>query len=126
VALATGVGALIGPFLARRLASDDDRRYRLVGYCGILYGLGYAGFAVSPVLGIAGLAIVLLDKGSHDARESAAGMLAGSAGMIAYAAAVIPLSTLRALLAAASLGLTSAGATWLPPSKPHVSRVSTL
>lgn len=42
-------------------------------------------------MAIASLAIVLLDKGSRDAHQSAVGMLAGSAGMVAYAATVIPL-----------------------------------
>jgi hypothetical protein len=51
--------------------------------------------------------IVLLDKGAHAAHENAAGMLAGSAGMIAYAAAVVPLlRRMRASYAsAAALGV---------------------
>ena len=47
--------------------------------------------SAAPAVAIAGLTIVLLDKGPHDAHQSATGMLAGSAGMIAYAAAAIPL-----------------------------------
>jgi hypothetical protein len=35
--------------------------------------------------------VTLLDKGAHDAHQSAAGMIAGGVGMVAYAAAVIPL-----------------------------------
>ena len=48
-------------------------------------------FSAAPAVAIAGLTIVLLDKGAHDAHQNAVGMLAGSAGMIAYAAAVVPL-----------------------------------
>jgi uncharacterized membrane protein (GlpM family) len=48
-------------------------------------------FSAAPAVAIAGLTVVLLDKGSHAAHESALGMLAGSAGMIAYAAAAVPL-----------------------------------
>lgn len=63
-------------------------------------------FGAAPAVAIASLTIVVLDKGSHDAHENAVGMLAGAAGMIAYAAAAIPLlrriSAPRA--AAAALG----------------------
>ena len=48
-------------------------------------------FSAAPSVALASLTVTLLDKGSHDARESAVGMLAGSAGMIAYAACAIPL-----------------------------------
>lgn len=59
-------------------------------------------FSAAPAVAIAGLAVVLLDKGSHDAHQNAVGMLAGSAGMIAYASAVVPLlRRLRASRAAA-------------------------
>src|SRR5204862_5326645 len=60
---ARGVGARVGPMLAVRLASDDMKRYRLVGLCGIAYGIGYAAFAVSPTLGFAALAIVVAHLG---------------------------------------------------------------
>ena len=48
----------------------------------------------------------MLDKGGHEAHQNTVGMLAGSAGMIAYAAAAIPLlRRLRAPRAAvAALG----------------------
>jgi len=63
-------------------------------------------FSAAPAVALAGLTIVLLDKGAHDAHQNAVGMLAGSAGMVAYAAAVVPL--LRRLhasrAAAAALG----------------------
>jgi hypothetical protein len=48
-------------------------------------------FSAAPAVAIAGLAIVLVDKGSRDAHREAVGMLAGSAGMVAYAATAIPL-----------------------------------
>lgn len=48
-------------------------------------------FSAAPAVAITGLAIVLLDKGAHEAHQNAAGMIAGSAGMIVYAAAAIPL-----------------------------------
>jgi hypothetical protein len=43
-------------------------------------------FSAAPAVALAGLTIVVLDKGSHDAHENAAGMIAGGAGMVAYAA----------------------------------------
>ena len=52
----------------------------------------YAGlFSAAPAVAIAGLTIVVIDKGVHDAHQNATGMIAGSAGMVAYAAAVVPL-----------------------------------
>jgi hypothetical protein len=54
---------------------------------------------------LAGLTIVILDKGASDAHKNSLGMIAGSAGMVVYAASVVPL--LRRLRAsrAAFLGL---------------------
>jgi uncharacterized membrane protein (GlpM family) len=48
-------------------------------------------FSAAPAVALAGMAIVLLTKGSHDAHENAVGMIAGSVAMAAYAAAVVPL-----------------------------------
>jgi hypothetical protein len=48
-------------------------------------------FSAAPAVAIAGLTIVLLDKGAHTAHEESAGMIAGAAGMIVYAAVVVPL-----------------------------------
>ena len=48
-------------------------------------------FSAAPAVAIAGLGITLLDKGSHDAEQSSLGMLAGSAGMIVYAATAVVL-----------------------------------
>jgi uncharacterized membrane protein (GlpM family) len=48
-------------------------------------------FSAAPAVAIAGLTVTLLDKAAHDAHQASAGMIAGGAGMAAYAAAVIPL-----------------------------------
>lgn len=48
-------------------------------------------FSAAPAVAIAGLIITLLDKGAHDAHQSSVGMLAGTAGLVVYAAAVVPL-----------------------------------
>jgi uncharacterized membrane protein (GlpM family) len=48
-------------------------------------------FGAAPAVALAGLTIVVLDKSSREAHENAVGMLAGCAGMIAYAAAVVVL-----------------------------------
>jgi hypothetical protein len=48
-------------------------------------------FSAAPAVAIASLVIVLLDKGAHDAHKNSVGMLAGAAGMSAYAAAAVPL-----------------------------------
>jgi uncharacterized membrane protein (GlpM family) len=58
-------------------------------------------FSAAPAVAIVGLAVLLLDRGVGDAHQAAVGMLAGAAGMIAYAVAVVPLLRgLRASLAA--------------------------
>jgi uncharacterized membrane protein (GlpM family) len=46
-------------------------------------------FSAAPSVALAGLVVTLLDKGPHDARENSLGMLAGCAGMVAYAAAAV-------------------------------------
>ena len=48
-------------------------------------------FGAAPAVALVGLTLAVLDKGAHDAHEAAVGMLAGSAGMIAYALAAVPL-----------------------------------
>lgn len=48
-------------------------------------------FGAAPAVALVGLTLAVLDKGSHDAHEAAVGMLAGSAGMIAYALTAVPL-----------------------------------
>jgi uncharacterized membrane protein (GlpM family) len=59
-------------------------------------------FSAAPAVAIASLAIVLMDKGARDAHLNSVGMLAGAAGMVAYAATAVPLlRRLRAGRAAA-------------------------
>ncbi len=75
-------------------------------------------FSAAPAVAIAGLIVVLVDKGSHDAHQNTTGMIAGATGMVAYAAAAVPLlARARAVPAAAlALGgwLTVAGLLALP------------
>ena len=63
-------------------------------------------FSAAPAVALAGLTLAMLDKGAHEAHQNAVGMLAGTAGMIAYAAAVVLLlRRMRAFRAAvAALG----------------------
>ncbi len=67
----------------------------VVAFALLSEGLGpkrFAGlFSAAPAVALAGLAVVLLDKGAHDGHQNATGMIAGGVGMIAYAGAVIPL-----------------------------------
>lgn len=59
-------------------------------------------FSAAPSVAIAGLAITLLDKGSHEARADVRGMIAGAVAMVVFALVVIPLlRRLRAARAAA-------------------------
>lgn len=46
-------------------------------------------FGAAPAVAIAGLAVTLVSNGVLDARRDTLGMLAGSAGMVAYAAATV-------------------------------------
>jgi uncharacterized membrane protein (GlpM family) len=48
-------------------------------------------FSAAPAVALAGLSIVVLDKGAHDAHQNAVGMIAGGAGMVAYAALAVSL-----------------------------------
>ena len=59
-----GVGALVGPFLVRGLIKADNHQYRSIGICGILFGLGYCGLAVSPTLAIGGIAVLMAHLGA--------------------------------------------------------------
>jgi len=60
-------------------------------------------FGAAPAVAIAGLAITLATKPVHDAHENVIGMLAGCAGIVAYAAAVAPLLLRTAPLRASAL-----------------------
>jgi MFS family permease len=45
---ARGLGALLGPFLIRRVGGTDLRTFSLIGVGAIIHGLGYQLFAISP------------------------------------------------------------------------------
>ena len=62
-------------------------------------------FSAAPAVAIAGLTVVILDKGAHDAHENAVGMIAGSAGMVAYAFACVPLLRRMTAVRAAATAL---------------------
>jgi uncharacterized membrane protein (GlpM family) len=64
-------------------------------------------FSAAPAVAIAGLTITVLDKGSHDAHQSSTGMIAGGVGMVAYAAAVVPLLRRVSALRAAGVALSA-------------------
>jgi uncharacterized membrane protein (GlpM family) len=62
-------------------------------------------FSAAPAVALAGLTIALLDKGAHEAHQNAAGMIAGGVGMVAYAAAAVPLLRRVRASAAATIAL---------------------
>lgn len=75
-------------------------------------------FSAAPAVALAGLTIAVLDKGAHDAHESAVGMIAGGAGMVAYAALAVSIlrrmRASRAALAALSAWLAAAAVVAIP------------
>lgn len=60
---ARGLGALVGPFVARALGRTPDRQYRLIGFSCLLFGLGYAALGVSHSLAVGAAAICLAHLG---------------------------------------------------------------
>ena len=64
-------------------------------------------FSAAPAVAIAGLIVVLLDKGAHSAREESFGMIARAVGMAAYAACVVPLLRRTRAASAAVAALTA-------------------
>lgn len=62
-------------------------------------------FGAAPAVAIAGLAVTLVSKGVLDARRATLGMLAGSAGMAAYASATVVLLKRLRPLASSVAGL---------------------
>ena len=62
-------------------------------------------FGAAPAVAIAGLVVVLATKGGHEARENCIGMLAGTAGMLTYAAATVRLIRSRRAVLGPALGL---------------------
>jgi CDP-diglyceride synthetase len=62
-------------------------------------------FGAAPAVALAGLGIVLATKPVNDAHENTIGMLAGCAGMIAYAALAAPLLKRLGAVKASALAL---------------------
>jgi MFS family permease len=61
---ARGVGALIGPFLGRRLAGPDDRRlFWAIGIALGVFGLGYSALGFMPTLLLAAPAVMVAHLG---------------------------------------------------------------
>jgi MFS family permease len=60
---ARGIGALIGPFVARALSRTPDGQYRLIGFSGLLFGLGYTALGLSHSLAVGAAAICLAHLG---------------------------------------------------------------
>lgn len=69
-------------------------------------------FGAAPAVAIAGLAVTLLSKGAHDARESSIGMIAGCVGMFCYAAASVSLLKQTRAITGSALGVV----TWIVPT----------
>jgi uncharacterized membrane protein (GlpM family) len=62
-------------------------------------------FSAAPAVAIAGLTVVVLGETAHKAHENSLGMIAGCVGMIAYAAAAVPLLRRKRAVVAAALAL---------------------
>jgi MFS family permease len=61
---ARGIGALVGPFIVRAMTKgDDDRQYRFIGLCGLLFGIGYVGLGLSHSLIVGAVSIFLAHLG---------------------------------------------------------------
>lgn len=67
-------------------------------------------FGAAPAVAIAGLAVTLVSKGVLDARDGTLGMVAGSAGMAAYACVTVLLLKGVSPLASSVSGLAVWGA----------------
>ncbi|HVT45520.1 MAG TPA: MFS transporter [Thermoanaerobaculia bacterium] len=60
---ARGVGALIGPFIARGVSRTDDQLYRLIPYSIFLFGLGYVALAFAPSFWFGVIAVLIAHLG---------------------------------------------------------------
>jgi len=69
-------------------------------------------FGAAPAVAIAGLGLVLLSKGAHDARENSIGMIAGCLGMFCYAASTVQLLKHTHARAGTALGMVA----WVVPT----------
>ncbi|HYC87886.1 MAG TPA: MFS transporter [Thermoanaerobaculia bacterium] len=63
---ARGAGALLGPFFIRGAVRTDDARYRVIAFCVLAFGAGYAALAISTTLaaGVAAIAFAHLGGGA--------------------------------------------------------------
>jgi MFS family permease len=55
---ARGIGALLGPFVTRAIAREDEKQYRAIVFCVLAFGAGYVALALSKSLTV-GLAAIL-------------------------------------------------------------------
>ena len=69
-------------------------------------------FSAAPAVAIAGLTIVLVSKGAHDARENSIGMVAGCVGMLCYAATTVVLLKRTRARTGTALGMVA----WVVPT----------
>lgn len=60
---ARGLGALIGPFLARAVARSNDAQYRMISFSVLLFGVGYAALGLSHSLAVGATAICIAHIG---------------------------------------------------------------
>jgi MFS family permease len=60
---ARGVGALLGPFVARWITRKDDSLYRTIAPAVLLFGVGYAALGLSKSLAVGAAAICLAHMG---------------------------------------------------------------
>ena len=60
---ARGLGALVGPFLVRGAARNDEQQYRAIVPCVLLFGAGYSALAFSKTLSLGLLAIFFAHLG---------------------------------------------------------------
>jgi len=63
---ARGLGALVGPFIVKAMSRSAERQYRTIPPSAIVFGLGYAGLALSPniVVGVVAVTIAHLGGGA--------------------------------------------------------------
>ena len=60
---ARGLGALLGPFIARAIAKSADAQYKLIPFSIVLFGLGYIALGTSKTLIFGALAICIAHLG---------------------------------------------------------------
>ena len=58
-----GLGALVGPFIVRAMSRTADAQYRTIPPSALVFGLGYAGLALSPNLTVGVAAVTIAHVG---------------------------------------------------------------